>query len=73
MKIKIISYTVRTYICKGTFYIYTMDGNIMSMSLTGEAPKAEDQLFFIVWNSRRSSTVQKESLIVTFQCPEIYT
>lgn len=48
MKIKIVSYTVRTYTCKGTFYIYTMDGNIMSMSLTGEAPKAEDQLFFIV-------------------------
>lgn len=52
MKIKIVSCTVRTYICKGAFYIYTLDGNIMSMSLLilmlQEAPKAEDQLFLIV-------------------------
>lgn len=70
MKIKIVSYTVTTYLCKGTFYIYTLAGN-MSMPLTGEAPKADDQLFFIVWNSQRSSRVQKESLIVKFQCYEI--
>ena len=47
MKIEIVSYTVTTYLCKGTFYIYTLAGN-MSMPLTGEAPKADDRLFFIV-------------------------
>lgn len=45
MKIKIVSCTVRTYIYKGAFYIYTLDDNIMSMSLLilmlQEAPKAE--------------------------------
>lgn len=48
MKIKVVSYTVRTYVCKVALYIYTPDGDLMSMSLTGEAPKSGDQLFFIV-------------------------
>lgn len=73
MKIKIVSYTVRTYIFKGTVYIYTLDCDTMSMSLNGEAPEADDQLLFIVWSSQRSSKVHKESLTVEFQCPEIYT
>lgn len=48
MKIKVVFYTVRTYVGKGAFYIYTPDGDLMSRSLTGEAPKTDDQLFFIV-------------------------
>lgn len=38
-----------------------------------EAPKTEDQLFFIVWNSQWPARVQEESLVLKFQCPEICT
>lgn len=48
MKIKIVFCTIRTYICKGAFYICTLGGSIMPMSLTEEATKVKVQLFFIV-------------------------
>lgn len=45
MKIKVVFGTVRMYVGKGAFYIYTPDVDLTSMSLTEEAPKADDQLF----------------------------
>lgn len=48
MKIKVVFCTVRMYVGKGSFYIYTPDDDLTSMSLTEEAPKADDQLFFII-------------------------
>lgn len=45
MKIKVVFCTVRIYVGKGAFYIYTPDGDLTFMSLTEEEPKADDQLF----------------------------
>lgn len=52
MKIKISFYTVRSYVYKCVFNIYTPDGDIMFLSLIREEIKVNNQSFFIVWDSQ---------------------
>lgn len=42
MKIKIIFCIVRRYVCKGIFYIYILDGDIIFILLIAEVFKVDD-------------------------------
>lgn len=64
MKIKIVSYAIYNIPLWYHFPALYLAGNNV-YAINWEAPKADDQLFFIVWDSQRSSRVQKNLLLLS--------